>query len=68
MFLTPTFMRWSLFICIVVMDILAAFYLRRRKLSPRAYLGWGLFALFLPLIGPFLVILSRPGQARKSQL
>ncbi|OQY35805.1 MAG: hypothetical protein B6I38_01255 [Anaerolineaceae bacterium 4572_5.1] len=65
MFLTPTFMRWALFICIAAMDILTAFYLRRRKLSPRAYLGWGLLALFLPIIGPILVILSQPGQARE---
>lgn len=61
MILTPDFMRWSLLICIIAMALLSFFYLRRRQLPPHAYLGWVLLALFIPILGPFLVIVMRPG-------
>lgn len=41
--------------------VLAIFYLRRCQLHFGAYTLWGLFALLVPVLGPFLVILSRPG-------
>lgn len=41
--------------------VLAIFYLRRCQLNFGAYALWGLFALLVPVLGPFLVILSRPG-------
>ena len=41
--------------------LLAIFYLRKRRLPWAGYLFWGLVAL-IPVIGPFVVILSRPGQ------
>ena len=41
--------------------VLAIFYLRRCDLKLCAYTLWGLFALLVPMVGPFLVILSRPG-------
>jgi len=44
------------------MALLAAFYLRRRELTIAEYIGWGLLALLLPLLGPFLVILYQPGK------
>ena len=31
-------------------------------MSLSGYLGWGMLALLLPFLGPFLVILSCPGQ------
>jgi len=43
---------------------LAAFFLRTRRLPFSAYMLWGLLALLLPLLGPFLVILSNPGGKR----
>lgn len=46
------------------MVLLAVFYLRRRELSWWAYLAWGLVALLIPILGPFLVIASRPGRPR----
>ncbi|MDP2976616.1 MAG: hypothetical protein Q8N45_10455, partial [Anaerolineales bacterium] len=46
------------------MYILAMFYLRRRKISLGEYTFWGLFALFVPALGPFLVIISRPGNIK----
>ena len=41
---------------------LAIFYLRNRNLSFGEYTLWGLFALLIPALGPFIVILSRPGK------
>lgn len=45
-----------------MMYLLAMFYLHRRSLMPRQFLFWGLLALLVPLLGPFLVIASRPGK------
>jgi hypothetical protein len=55
---------------LLVLDVagmlgLAIFYLARRRLAWHQYLGWGLVALIFPLLGPFLVIASRPGVVRK---
>jgi uncharacterized membrane protein len=62
MLISPSVMRLLLALCLLGMALLAAFYLRGRKLTFGAYLGWGLLLLLAPLIGPFLVILARPGQ------
>ncbi len=62
--LSPETMRLLLIGCMFSMTLLAAFYLRRRELSPMAYAAWGLFALIFPLVGPFLVIWLRPGEGR----
>ena len=53
-----------LIITILAMAFLAVFYLRRRQLSWSAYCFWGLVAIVLPVLGPFLVIVSRPGKWR----
>ena len=53
-----------LVITILAMAFLSVFYLRRRQLSWAAYCFWGLVALVLPVLGPFLVIVSRPGKWR----
>jgi len=58
-------MRLMLIATMVGMALLAAFYLRRREMPREAYLAWGLLALLLPLLGPFLVILYHPGRLRK---
>jgi hypothetical protein len=47
------------------MALLAVFYLRERRLSFGQFIGWGLLAIFIPLLGPFLAILSGPGQAHQ---
>jgi len=62
MLLTPETMRFLLLVSALGMALLAAFYLRRRELTIAEYVGWGLLALLLPLLGPFLVILSQPGK------
>jgi hypothetical protein len=40
--------------------------LRRRTMSTQEYLLWGLLAVLLPVLGPYLVISSRPGKPRSS--
>ena len=58
---TVVTLRALLIIDIVAMAALAFVYLRQRRLSWQQYCCWGLLALVLPLLGPFLVILTRPG-------
>lgn len=62
MLLSAEAMRLLLVICLVSMALLAVFYLSRRRLSPVGYIGWGLLAVLLPLAGPFIVLLARPGK------
>jgi hypothetical protein len=57
-------MRVLLVGCAIAMVCLAAFFLRSRKLSVLAYLGWGVIAILLPVLGPFLVIWMGPGEER----
>jgi len=62
MLLTPAAMRAFLVVCVLGMALLAAFFLRKRQLTLLEYIGWGLVIVLLPLLGPFLVILRRPGK------
>ncbi len=55
--------RLLLIVCLVCMYVLAMLSLRRRELSLGRYVFWGLLALLLPAVGPFLVLLLRPGGA-----
>lgn len=68
MYITSDVMRTLLAMCILSMALIAAIYLRHRDLSLSEYISWGLVILFVPLLGPFLVILSRPGSRVKSEL
>jgi hypothetical protein len=45
--------------------ILAIFYLRQRPLSWFAFLAWGLLAVLVPILGPFLAIAAQPGGVRR---
>lgn len=54
--------RIILLVDIVAMSLLALVYLRQRRMSWMGYCGWGLLALLLPVIGPFVVIARRPGE------
>ncbi len=65
MMISPAVLRILVLIGLLGMLLLAVFYLRERNLSFRQYLGWGLIAIFVPLVGPFLAIMSHPGQARR---
>lgn len=46
--------------CLLGLYIQAMFYLRRRSLTLVQFAAWGLLALLVPALGPFLVIVSRP--------
>ena len=60
--LTPDLMRSLLLVCMLTMAILAVFCLRQRKLAHPAYFFWGLVAILIPIIGPFIVIWIKPGK------
>jgi hypothetical protein len=60
--ISPEMMRLLILLCMFSMSLLAAFFLRRRGISPLAYAGWGILTMLLPLVGPFLVVLYQPGQ------
>ena len=55
-------MRLTILLCLFGMQLLAAFYLRRRRLSLVEYLGWGMLVALVPALGPFLAILLKPGR------
>jgi len=60
--LTPQVMLLLLFMAALGMALIAAFYLRRRSLPLPHSLAWGMLLVFIPFLGPFLVILLRPGR------
>ncbi len=60
-------MRLVLAACLLAMCLLAIASLRRRELGTGAYILWGLFALLVPALGPFLVIVLRPGKRAGSK-
>jgi len=55
------FLRLLLVLFSFAMLSLSIIYLSRRKLTFWDYFGWGLVAVLIPILGPFLVIASRPG-------
>lgn len=57
-------LRLLLSICLLGLVLIAAFFLRSRKLTMVEYLGWGMIVIFIPLLGPFLAIVARPGHPR----
>ena len=58
--MTVETMRLLLVGCLLGLYILAMFDLRRRSLTLVQFTAWGLLALLVPALGPFLVIVSRP--------
>jgi len=66
--MTPQIMQYLIIGCLVGMALLAVFYLRGRRLSLMGYLAWGLVALLIPAMGPFIVILAHPGERRGSRI
>ncbi|MCU0485150.1 MAG: hypothetical protein MUC85_03470 [Anaerolineales bacterium] len=61
MLISADLMRLFLLLTILGMAVLAAFRLRHRQLTLDEYLSWGLVAILIPLIGPYLVISIMPG-------
>jgi hypothetical protein len=62
--MTAETMRLLLAGCLVAMFALAMLSLRRRPLTIGQFVAWGLLALLVPALGPFLVILIKPGGPR----
>jgi hypothetical protein len=62
---TAELIRVLLLVDIVGMGLLAMFFLRRRVMGWGAYLAWGIFAVLIPVFGPFLVIAFCPGSKRR---
>ncbi len=60
--ITAGVLRTLLVIDIAAMALLALIYLRQRKLSWLGYCGWGLLAVGIPILGPFLLFVNRPGE------
>ena len=59
----PEILLTLLIACMIGEAILAALYLRTRSLSLSEFWGWALVIVLIPLLGPFLAIAVRPGQA-----
>lgn len=68
MLFTPETMRVLLAACIVGMALLALLSMRRRNLTSAEIIGWGLLIILVPLLGPFLVIVIKPGVKRRRSL
>ena len=59
---TAGVIRTFLLVDIAAMALLALIYLRQRRMSWSSYCCWGLLAVGIPVLGPFLVITNRPGE------
>lgn len=59
--MTADIIRYLLLVDIIAMAVFALIFLRQRRMNWFAYLGWGLIAVAVPILGPFLVISKRPG-------
>jgi len=60
--LTAGVVRTMLIVDAVGMALLALVYLRQRRMDWSSYCRWGLLALLVPFLGPFLVISNHPGE------
>ncbi|MBN2046151.1 MAG: hypothetical protein JW757_14100 [Anaerolineales bacterium] len=61
MWSTAEVLRFLLFADLFGMLMLAILFLRQRQLSTLGYVCWGIFALLVPVVGPYVVIAYRPG-------
>jgi hypothetical protein len=59
---TADVVRTLLIVDIVGLALLALVYLWQRRMSRMQILGWSVLALVVPVMGPFMVIASRPGK------
>jgi hypothetical protein len=61
--MTAETLRLLLTVFLVAMYVLVMLYLRGRRLTLGQLAAWGLLALLVPALGPFLIILFRPGSS-----
>lgn len=64
---TRDLLRLALIVMETGMLLMAAFYLRRRQLAWLDALAWMVLAMVVPVLGPFLVFVFRPGEPRVAQ-
>ena len=64
--MTAQILRVLLFVYLILIYAVSLLFLSRRKMSPTAYVLWGILALLLPAIGPFFLIAYRPGERKGS--
>lgn len=62
--MTADVLRVLLLLSAICLFSLAIFYLTRREMPIQSFLGWGLLAVVIPFLGPFLVIVTQPGTRR----
>ncbi len=60
--MTESIIKLTLEVFLAAMATLALLFLRTRRLSFTSYALWGLLAIMVPALGPFLVIAARPGR------
>jgi Na+/proline symporter len=65
--ISPDTMRALLILSQSGMALLALYFIRNRFLSLAEYIAWGLLAICVPFLGPFLVILFKPGQKQPNK-
>jgi hypothetical protein len=58
---TGEVLRLILFADLFGMLMLAVLFLRGRQLTTLGYLCWGILALMVPVVGPYIVVAYRPG-------
>jgi hypothetical protein len=58
---TADVVRTLLIVDMVGLALLALGYLWQRRMSRLQIFGWSVLALVVPVMGPFMVIASRPG-------
>jgi len=59
---TVDILRWSLLFSCGGMLVMSLLFLAQRRLKMWKKVLWGMLALALPLLGPFLVIYCKPGE------
>jgi hypothetical protein len=59
---TEGVIRTILLVDIVALALLSLIFLRQRRMDWISFCFWGLLALLVPVLGPFLVIANRPGE------
>lgn len=62
--MTTDTLRVLLLLLFFALYALAIIYLSRRTLTPLQFAAWALVALFVPILGPFIVFAAHPGQKR----
>jgi hypothetical protein len=62
--MTTETLRLLLLLFLFASYALAVFYLSRRSLTRLQFATWALVALLIPLLGPFIVFVTHPGQRR----